>query len=107
MSTAAIQRQYDEVIAANYDLDAQALTNRMLDLALEHVICVPLLAADAPPLKALDLGMGTGLFLEKLRNAATREIRPFGLDLSPRMVDFAKRRIPDLQAVIDDAAEID
>ncbi|MBA4018918.1 MAG: class I SAM-dependent methyltransferase [Pirellula sp.] len=107
MSTAAIQRQYDEVIAAHYDLDAQDLTNRMLDLALEHVEREALLAAGHTPLKALDLGMGTGLFLEKLRNASARGIQPFGLDLSARMVDFAKRRIPDLQAVIDDAAAID
>jgi SAM-dependent methyltransferase len=107
MSTAAIQRQYDEVIAANYDLDPQELTNRMLDVALEHVLRTPLLDITFEPLQALDLGMGTGLFLEKLRQVAARGVRPFGLDLSPRMVDFAKRRLPDLQAVIDDAAEID
>ena len=106
MSTAAIQRQYDEVIADNYDLDPQDLTNRMLDLALAHLSQEACLAEGLPPLKSLDLGMGTGLFFEKLRNASARDIQPYGLDVSQRMIDLARRRIPDLQAVIDDAANI-
>lgn len=107
MSTAVIQRQYNEVIAANYDLDPQDLTKRTLDVAVRHLREAGYLSPDAPPYKVLDLGMGTGLFLEKLRRASTREVIPFGLDLSQKMIEIAQTRIPDIAAVVDDAANID
>jgi hypothetical protein len=107
MSTAAIQRQYNEVIAAHYDLDPQDVTKRTLDLALTHLREAAFLSADLPPLKVLDLGMGTGLFLEKLRHASSREMQPYGLDVSEKMIEIAQVRISDLQAVIDDAANVD
>jgi len=107
MSNAAIQRQYNEVIAAKYDLDPQDVTKRTLDLALAHLRDAAFLSADLPPYRVFDLGMGTGLFLEKLRDASPREMRPYGLDVSEKMIEIAETRIPDLQAVIDDAANID
>ncbi|MEZ6060958.1 MAG: hypothetical protein R3C19_11400 [Planctomycetaceae bacterium] len=82
MSTVvAIQRQYDEVIAHNYDLDPLSLTNDSLDHAIEQLAAEGCLAAGLPALRSLDPGMGTGLFYEKLRVSA-RELLMFGLDLS-------------------------
>jgi SAM-dependent methyltransferase len=104
MNTAAIQRQYNEVIAANYDLDPQDVTKRALDLAIDHLQRAACLDAGLPPLRVLDLGMGTGLFFERLRTASQRDVRPAGLDVSEKMVEIAKSRIVDLEAVIDDAA---
>ena len=51
--------------------------------------------------------MGTGLFLGKLKDVAGDQIVPFGLDLAENMVENARRRIPDLDAVVGDAAELD
>jgi SAM-dependent methyltransferase len=55
----------------------------------------------------LDLGVGTGRFLEKLRAGVDREIRPYGLDISQKMIDAACARVPDLRAAVDDAANLD
>ncbi|MGD9634055.1 MAG: class I SAM-dependent methyltransferase [Pirellulales bacterium] len=107
MSSAAIQRQYNEVIAANYDLDPQSVTRRALARALTQLRDDGLLSAGMPPLKVLDLGMGTGLFFESLGRETQREIEPFGLDISERMVEIAHARIPHLTSAIDDAANFD
>ncbi|MCA9103717.1 MAG: class I SAM-dependent methyltransferase [Pirellulales bacterium] len=115
MSTADIQRQYDHVIAAHYDRDPQGITCRTLDRALEHLAAQRLLAAEPPhelydagggatPLQVLDLGVGTGLFLEKLRDACQRPVQPYGLDISAEMVEIARGRIPELVVAVDDAA---
>jgi len=103
----AIQRQYDEVIAANYDDDPQFVTNRALNRALTHVEQEAILSAELPTMSVFDVGMGTGLFSDKLLKKSGREIIPFGLDMSEKMIEIAKSRIPQLQAVIDDAANID
>jgi SAM-dependent methyltransferase len=63
--------------------------------------------ASAGVLEVLDLGLGTGRFLEKLRRQASLDIRPFGLDISAKMIDVACTRIPDLQSAVDDAANLD
>jgi ubiquinone/menaquinone biosynthesis C-methylase UbiE len=55
----------------------------------------------------LDLGLGTGRFLEKLRAEAGLVIRPYGLDISQKMIDIARTRIPDLRPAVDDAANLD
>jgi hypothetical protein len=107
MSTAAIQRQYNEVIAAHYDLDPQFVTTRALACALDQLKDTKCLSVGLPTLDLLDLGMGTGLFIEQFRRASHRETRPCGLDLSERMVEIAQGRIPDLVAAIDDAANFD
>lgn len=103
----AIQRQYNEVIAANYDLDPQFVTNRALNRALVHVEREAILSAELPMMSVFDVGMGTGLFSDKLLKKSKREIIPFGLDVSEKMIEIAKGRIPQLNAVIDDAANID
>jgi SAM-dependent methyltransferase len=59
------------------------------------------------PLRVLDIGMGTGLFLGKLKELAGDQIVPLGLDLAENMVENARRRIPDLTAAVGDAARLD
>lgn len=107
MSSSVIQRQYDEVIAEYYDADPLSLINDALDRALKHLGRAIPLDLPKPPLAVLDLGIGTGLFIEKLQAAAGREIRPYGLDISERMIEIARRRIPDLQAEVEDALHLD
>ncbi len=55
----------------------------------------------------LDVGVGTGRLLAKLKDLGGERIRPFGLDLSEKMVEYACQKIPDLQAAVDDAANLD
>jgi SAM-dependent methyltransferase len=106
MHTKLIQRHYDEVIAPYYDLDPQSVIGDSLDIAIAHILeWLP--AEEERPLKVLDLGMGTGRFLEKLRTRTDRDIQAFGLDLSEKMVNIARERIGDLVAVVDDAANLD
>ena len=107
MQATLIQRQYDEVIAENYDLDPQQVTGNSLDRALGHLEKIGILNPEQPPLTVLDLGMGTGMFLERLRERSHREIRPFGIDLSSNMLRIARQKLPDLQAEVDDAACFD
>jgi SAM-dependent methyltransferase len=106
MHTKLIQRHYDEVIAPYYDLDPQSVIGDSLDVAIAQILEWLPVGEELPPLKVLDLGMGTGRFLEKLRARTSREIQPFGLDLSERMIDIARDRIADLVAVVDDAANV-
>jgi SAM-dependent methyltransferase len=104
LQTQTIQRQYDEVVAPHYDQDPQEVIGRSLDFAIaqirEHLL------SDRPDrLKVLDMGVGTGLFLSKLKELGT--IQPFGLDLSEKMIQAARQRIPDMVAAVDDAANLD
>ncbi|HWB07628.1 MAG TPA: class I SAM-dependent methyltransferase [Pirellulales bacterium] len=107
MSSSVIQRQYDEVIAEHYDVDPLSVINDALNQALEHVRRAVPLDAGQPPLSALDLGIGTGLFIEKLQAASGRKVCPYGLDISERMIDIARRRIPGLNATVEDAASVE
>jgi SAM-dependent methyltransferase len=107
METATIQRQYDEVIASHYDGDPQAVIGPSLDRAAEQLCRQQLLGHGAGSLRVLDVGIGTGLFLAKLKALGGEHIQPFGLDLSPRMIDSARRKIPDLVAEVDDAVNLD
>src|SRR5215469_2005664 len=107
MSSSVIQRQYDEVIADHYDVDPLSVINDALNQALEHVRRAVPLDRGQPPLSVLDLGIGTGLFIEKLRAASGREVRPYGLDISERMIQIARRRLPGLNATVEDAANIE
>ena len=107
--TAVIQRQYDDVIAQHYDLDPQNITNQSLDLALQHLRDHGLLKFNPalPPMEVLDLGMGTGLFLKKLRASTFGLAECWGVDLSPNMTEIAQAKIDGLEAVVDDAANFD
>ncbi len=102
-----IQRQYNEVIASHYDQDPQAVIGRSLDRAVAQVRQQRLLDNGNERLRVLDVGMGTGLFLARLKALDGDKVQPFGLDLSEKMVECARRRIPDLVARVDDAANLD
>jgi SAM-dependent methyltransferase len=105
--TATIQRQYNDIIASHYDLDPQGVTGGSLDRAVEQLRQHHLIGDGAGPLDVLDLGMGTGLFLAKLKAVGGDLIHPFGLDLAARMVEVASRKLPDLVAEVGDAAAFD
>ncbi|MEZ6131879.1 MAG: class I SAM-dependent methyltransferase [Planctomycetaceae bacterium] len=107
--TAVIQRQYDDLIARHYDLDPQNITNRSLDRALEQLRDHGRLKFNPglPPIEVLDLGMGTGLFLEKLRAATFGSAECWGIDLSQNMADIAQSKIHGLEVQVDDAANFD
>jgi SAM-dependent methyltransferase len=104
MSTETIHRAYNDVVSPYYDLDPQGVIGRSLDCAVRHLQKEARLGATDEPFCVLDIGMGTGLFLGKLRDVAGKQIVPFGLDLAENMVENAHRRIPDLSAVVGDAA---
>lgn len=107
MQTQTIQRQYDDIIAPHYDLDPQTVTGRTLDRAADQ-IRLQVHPGRGTPLRVLDLGIGTGLFLARLEAlSGARRLEPFGLDLSAKMIDCARRRIPNLVAAVDDAANVD
>jgi SAM-dependent methyltransferase len=101
MQTSLVRRHYDEIIASHYDFDPQSMIGDSLNKALNQIERhVPSSAA----LKVLDVGVGTGRFLEKLR--ADWDIEPYGLDLSRKMIDIAHKRLPDLESAIDDAINL-
>lgn len=106
MTIDTIQRQYDEVIASHYDLDPQSITGDTLDRATEQ-IRKQILEDRVGPLRVYDVGMGTGMFLTRLRALAGEGIQPFGLDLSQKMIDCAYAKIPDLAGAVDTAANLD
>lgn len=105
--TLAIRRQYDEVIAPNYDRDPQAVTGRSLEVAIEQLGRRGLLADGPTRLRVLDVGVGTGLFLTKLNAARGGRVEPYGLDLSEKMIETARERVPGLSAAVDDAANLE
>ena len=112
MSTATTQRQYDELIADHYDLDPQSVNGATRDCALQQLADSACLESSSiegqqDPMSVLDLGMGTGLFFDRLLAESDREILPFGLDISDRMLEVARRRIPRLRSAVDDAANLD
>jgi SAM-dependent methyltransferase len=105
MHSNTVQRQYDEVIAPHYDRDPLGVVGRSLDRGVEQILrhAVP---ADGPGLKVLDLGVGTGQFLARLKRQGI-DLQPFGIDLSEKMVDIARERIPDLVGAVDDATNVE
>ena len=102
MQSTLIRRQYDEIIASHYDFDPQSMIGDSLDRALGQV---ERQLGENGSLKVLDVGVGTGRFVEKLR--ASRAVEPYGLDISQKMIDIACKRIPDLEAAVTDARNVD
>src|SRR5262245_1370328 len=98
MQAATIQRHYDEVIASHYDFDPQSCIGDSLGRAIAQLRRWQSDEAGAALRNVLDVGMGTGLFLEKLRAKTGWDIQPFGLDISQKMIDIARTRIADLVA---------
>lgn len=105
MNTQTIQRQYDEVVAEHYDFDPQGVTGAALDRAMAQLRAWAPEADD--PLRVLDLGIGTGLFLGRVAAAFGDRVAPFGLDVSEKMIDRARGRVPGLTAAVDSAAHLD
>ena len=101
-----VRRQYDEVIAPHYDRDPQSVLGDSLGRAMAQLRSHVLHEASSAPLEVLDVGLGTGRFLEMLRPAARGGLRPCGLDLSARMVAAARQRVPGLEVAVDDAANL-
>jgi SAM-dependent methyltransferase len=103
MQTSTIQRQYDHVIAPHYDRDPHNVIGRSLDLVLaqlERQHCL------ADSLRVLDLGIGTGTFLKRLVNRVDH-FEPHGIDISEKMIEVARKQIPNLDAEVDDAANLE
>ncbi len=107
MQVHVIQRQYDEVIAPRYDFDPQSVIGDSLDLAIEQIRRQERDRDDGTSRYVLDLGVGTGRFFEKFRAQSSQPIHPYGLDISRKMIDVARGRIPDLVAAVEDAAHLD
>jgi SAM-dependent methyltransferase len=107
MSTETIHRAYNDVVAPYYDLDPQGVIGRSLDGAVQQLKQEARLGATRESFCVLDIGMGTGLFLGKLKELGGDQIVPFGLDLAENMVENARRRIPDLTGVVGDATKLD
>jgi ubiquinone/menaquinone biosynthesis C-methylase UbiE len=102
-----IQRQYDEIIASHYDSDAQSVIGASLDRAVQQLEQLETEDGERAVLRVLDVGLGTGRFLEKVRGYAADRMQPYGLDLSQKMLDIACARIPDLSAAVGDATNLD
>jgi SAM-dependent methyltransferase len=106
MSTETVHRAYNDVVATHYDLDPQGVIGSSLDRGLRQIQEEGLLDA-GKELHVLDVGMGTGLFLGKLRQRAGGRVVPFGIDLADNMLEVARRRLPDLNAVVGDASDLE
>src|SRR5262245_43785864 len=102
-----IQRQYDEVIAPHYDDDPQSVIGLSLERAAAQICRESLLDTREGPFHVLDLGVGTGTFLRRLKALGGENVQPFGLDLSQKMIDLARAKVPDLVAEVGDAADLD
>jgi SAM-dependent methyltransferase len=107
MQTETIQRQYDEIIASHYDSDPQSVIGDSLDRAVQQIEQLETEDGKREVLRILDLGLGTGRFLEKVRAYAADRILPYGLDISQKMIDIACARIPDLSPAVGDATNLE
>jgi ubiquinone/menaquinone biosynthesis C-methylase UbiE len=103
----ALHHAYNEVVAPHYDLDPQGVTGQSLDRAVQQLRKQPVFTSGTNPFRVLDLGMGTGMFLSKLKVLGGPRIVPYGLDLAENMVANARLKLPDLVADVDDAANFD
>jgi SAM-dependent methyltransferase len=106
MSTTTVRHAYNDIVATHYDLDPQGVIGRSLDRGLAQIKGEGLLDPGRE-FYVLDVGMGTGLFLEKLRGVAGERVIPFGIDLAENMLEVARRRLPGLNAVAGDASDLD
>src|SRR5271156_3151213 len=89
MSTTTVHRAYNDVVASHYDLDPQGVIGRSLDRAVGQLLAEGFFQSSTGSLCVLDIGMGTGLFLAKLKDSAGDRLVPFGVDLAENMVEIA------------------
>jgi SAM-dependent methyltransferase len=102
MQAGVARRHYNEIIASHYDFDPQSMIGDSLSKAMDQIdVHIPA----SQMLRVLDVGVGTGRFLEKLRT--DYDIEPYGLDVSERMIEIARKRIEDLESAVDDAMNLD
>ena len=104
MSKTSIHHAYNDIVATHYDLDPQGLIGESLDRGIAQMKAEGFFDSDRE-LHVLDVGMGTGLFLDKLKKVAGDRVVPFGIDLAENMLEVARRKIPDLDAMAGDASE--
>ena len=101
-----IQRQYDEIIAPNFDIDAKGIYASTYQKGIIQLQNTNLLQSKTP-LQVLDIGIGTGSFLEQIALLREGEVSPFGMDISEKMLDIAKKKIPNLRTIVDDATNLE
>jgi SAM-dependent methyltransferase len=106
MHTELTQRQYDEVIAPHYDDDPQSVIGDSLDRAVSQLI-QHFGGQSVKQLSVFDIGVGTGMFLAEFRRSTEFDIRPFGIDLSEKMIDIALDKVPDLMAEVGTAERME
>ena len=92
---------YDVHVADTYDEDALGLLSGARNLAIAQIATSPL-PANAT---VLDLGVGTGQTLAALTTRFP-QARMIGIDLSPRMIEAAQRKL-NIEAHVGDACEAD
>ncbi len=107
MNTETIQRQYDEVVAPHFDLDPQGVNAGSLDRSEAQVRGWMSGKDEGGPFRVLDLGMGTGQFLSRLAALFGNRMVPCGLDISEKMIDRARARVPGLTAEVGSAAQLE
>ena len=107
MMTETIQRQYNDVIASHYDLDPQSVTGDTLDRAAAQIRKQQILGDGQSRLRVYDVGMGTGMFLTRLKALGGDQIQPSGINLSEKMIACAYQKLPDLVAAVDEGANLD
>ncbi len=101
-----IQRQYDEIIAPNFDIDAKGIYASTYQKGIIQLQNTNLILSKTP-LQVLDIGIGTGSFLEQIALLREGEVSPFGMDISEKMLDIAKKKIPNLRTIVDDATNLE
>ena len=93
-------RRYYDVRAEEYDewwQDEGRFSDRERQGWREDVAAICAVVAELPPARTLDLACGTGFLTAHLRGDVT------GLDQSPKMLEVARRRLPDAELVAGDA----
>jgi SAM-dependent methyltransferase len=107
MQTEMIQRQYDDIIASHYDSDPQSVIGNSLDRAVRQIERLERGEGKRAAMRILDLGLGTGRFLEKVQGYAGERLQPYGLDISQKMMNIACARIPNLSHAVGDATNVE
>lgn len=101
-----IKRQYNEIIAPNFDMDAKGIYASTYQKGITQIQKTNILKSQTP-LKVLDVGIGTGSFLEQIFLLYESEINFFGIDISEKMLDIAKKKIPNLITTVDNAINLE
>ncbi|GAA1412528.1 class I SAM-dependent methyltransferase [Catellatospora coxensis] len=82
-----------DTLASEYERRSSQSTsnvNRRIDVLLSHL---------RNGSSVIDVGCGVGLAMQAMRS---RGLRPTGIDLSPRMAEYARRRNPGLDVMVGD-----